>query len=323
MKRSVNHELHALNLAERIVRIDRVPWVEIKEVQGRFSVRATLQSDGKVHASLASSRYNIQRKRRLETPWKTWLGALTIVFLVGFGIWSYAVFNQPARVPEQLEPPGQNRVPRGRALPSVVRNEKNRTEKKPVPARRDERAARATAQSKSKAPAGPNGRQSEQKETPKVSVESGPARGESQGPSAPPEEAFKPTAPLAGPTSNPTAEQYLLPGLRVFLTDRKSWEASGGFTRGSSTSPEAEHRGVRPPKPDYLKSFRERCPAAVVSSEPEKANYIVLLDHSEWHSPPYKVAVFRRNGDLIYSGGTQLLRNAVKNVCAAVTTATR
>ena len=95
MKRSVNHELHALNLAERIVRMDRVPWVEVKEVNGRFEVRASLEMDGKVHGALRSRRYNIRRKRPLEAPWMRWVTTLSLVCLSASGISWYAASREP------------------------------------------------------------------------------------------------------------------------------------------------------------------------------------------------------------------------------------
>ncbi len=101
--------------------------------------------------------------------------------------------------------------------------------------------------------------------------------------------------------------------LRVFLTDSKSWKASGGFANNSRTG--AERSNMRPPKAEVLKAFRERCPEVVVTMQLERAEYIVTLDHGTWQSPPYKVSVFTRDGDSIYSGGTQLLGNAVKDAC--------
>ncbi len=103
--------------------------------------------------------------------------------------------------------------------------------------------------------------------------------------------------------------------LRILLTDRKSWEASGGFAQDSTTG---THANTRPPKPEILKAFTGRCPAVVVTMLREKADYVVLFDHETWHSPPYKVAVFSREGDAIYSGATQLLGNAVKDACSAL-----
>jgi hypothetical protein len=75
---------------------------------------------------------------------------------------------------------------------------------------------------------------------------------------------------------------------------------------------------MNPPNPEYVQAFGERCPTVVLTMQPEKADYIVILDHSAWASPPYKVAVLSREGDVIYSGGTHFLGNAVKDACEAL-----
>lgn len=124
-------------------------------------------------------------------------------------------------------------------------------------------------------------------------------------------------APPQTPSQELSAQQAR--ALRIFLSDTKSWETSGGFAPKPDTDAGREQAQVRPPKPEFLKEFHERCPTVVVTTVREKADYVVLLDHSGWHSPPYRVAVLNEVGDVIYSGGTELLRNAVKDACNAIT----
>ncbi len=106
---------------------------------------------------------------------------------------------------------------------------------------------------------------------------------------------------------------------RVLLTDSKSWEMSGGFAWRSDAGARTEQGQVPAPKPEFVKALRERCPAVIVTTLRERADYIMLLDHSGWHSPPYRVVVLSQTGDVIHSGGTQLLGNAVKDACDAIT----
>lgn len=138
-----------------------------------------------------------------------------------------------------------------------------------------------------------------------------PARSENA-----PVPAARPSAP-AIPTSG--AEDHAKTELRVFLTDRKSWEASGGFAQISESSPGQERATVRPLPAEDFKAWREHCPAIAVTADPSNADAIVLIDKQTWHSPTYPVSIFRRNGDVLYVGGTQLLRNAVKDACGAIT----
>jgi hypothetical protein len=53
----------------------------------------------------------------------------------------------------------------------------------------------------------------------------------------------------------------------------------------------------------------------------EKADYIVLLDHEGGKAlarRDNKVAVFKKDGDTIFSKSTRTLGNAVKDSCAAI-----
>ncbi|HXE90476.1 MAG TPA: hypothetical protein VNK82_05870 [Terriglobales bacterium] len=138
---------------------------------------------------------------------------------------------------------------------------------------------------------------------------------------------FEPAKPSASATEEPAptspqphegkADVATEAGSRIFLTDRKTWESLGGFERFRNTATSASS-GTHLPKPEILKTLHERCPGFVVTVHAEKADYIVLLDHSHWGSPPYSVSVFTPAGDAIYSGGTQLLKNAIKDACAAI-----
>jgi len=141
----------------------------------------------------------------------------------------------------------------------------------------------------------------------------------SNGPTKPASAPVETAAPVAraAPISNAGAQAKS--ELRVFLTDRKSWQASGGLARSTPTGAASEQGELPPAKDEFLKAFREHCPAVKVTMRLEKADYVVTLDQSTWHSPPYRVAVFSREGDVTHSGATQLLGNAVKEACNAIT----
>ena len=125
-------------------------------------------------------------------------------------------------------------------------------------------------------------------------------------------------AAMPQPSPGETAPQQA-PARRVLLTDSKSWETSGGFARSSDAGARTEQAQVPAPKPEFVKALRERCPAVILTTLREKADYIVLLDYSARHSPPYQVVVLSQTGDVIHSGGTRLLGNAVKDACDAIT----
>ncbi len=109
--------------------------------------------------------------------------------------------------------------------------------------------------------------------------------------------------------------------VRVFVTDSTSWEMSGGFGAGSDAAGGGASGGARPQTAEIIKTFRERCPALTVTMKKENADYIVLLDHEggkEIVRRDNKIAIFEKNGDIVYSGSTRTLGNAVKDACAAI-----
>ena len=111
-------------------------------------------------------------------------------------------------------------------------------------------------------------------------------------------------------------------GPRVFVTDSKSWEISGGTGGSADGFGGAAKGGARPQTAEIIKTFNERCPLVTVNSKQEKADYVILLDHEggkEVVSRDNKVVVFNHDGDAILSRSTRLLGNAVKEACAAIT----
>jgi hypothetical protein len=108
---------------------------------------------------------------------------------------------------------------------------------------------------------------------------------------------------------------------RVFVTDSKSWEISGGVGGNQDAFGGATKGGARPQTAEIIKTFGERCPSVIVNNRQEKADYVVLLDHEggkDVISRDNKVVVFNRDGDSIMSRSTRLLGNAVKDACAAI-----
>jgi hypothetical protein len=96
---------------------------------------------------------------------------------------------------------------------------------------------------------------------------------------------------------------------RVFVTQSDSWEMKG------------RSGGAAPQTAEIIKTFAASCPAVVVTNNRDKADYIVELDHEGgkgWARRDNKVAVFSKEGDLVYSGSTRTLGAGVKDACAAI-----
>jgi hypothetical protein len=111
---------------------------------------------------------------------------------------------------------------------------------------------------------------------------------------------------------------------RVFITESQSLQLSGDASLGEAKGSLLVTGGTSPQNIEVMKTFQQRCPGIIVTGNRERADYIVRLDHKE-ASPttPFergnKVAVFNKDEDLIYSGSTRFLSNAVKGACAAIT----
>ena len=108
---------------------------------------------------------------------------------------------------------------------------------------------------------------------------------------------------------------------RVFITDSKSWEVSGGGGGTSEGFGSTGSGGARPQTAEIIKTFGQRCPNAIVNNRQEKADYVILLDHEGGKSPisrDNKIVVFNKDGDSIMSASMRTLGNAVQGACSAM-----
>jgi hypothetical protein len=108
---------------------------------------------------------------------------------------------------------------------------------------------------------------------------------------------------------------------RVFVTDSKSWEMSGGVGGTQDAFGGASKGGARPQTAEIIKTFGERCPEVIVNNKQDKADYVILLDHEggkDLISRDNKIVVFNKDGDSIMSHSTRSLGNAVKDACTVI-----
>jgi hypothetical protein len=113
---------------------------------------------------------------------------------------------------------------------------------------------------------------------------------------------------------------------RVYVSDSESWQVSGGFgahgdSNGNFNAGGHFSGGARPQTVEVIKTFTERCPAVVVTMDRAKADYVVLFDREGgkgYARKRDKIAVFHKAGDLVYSGSTRSLGNAVQDSCEAL-----
>lgn len=112
---------------------------------------------------------------------------------------------------------------------------------------------------------------------------------------------------------------------RVFITDSDSWQMSGGFAGGTAAGSGgiagSSNGGARPQTAEIMKTFAQRCPQVTVTIHREKADFIVILEHEggkDLIQRDNKFAIFARDGDMIQSGSTRSLGNAVKDACSRI-----
>jgi hypothetical protein len=113
--------------------------------------------------------------------------------------------------------------------------------------------------------------------------------------------------------------------IRVYIGDSQSWEIRGGFSAGGNRRSWGgsgfQAGGARPQTAEIIKTFNQRCPEVTVTSNVDKADFAVLLDHEGgkgYASRRNKIAVFNRGGDAVFSDSTRSLGNSVKDACEAI-----
>lgn len=79
--------------------------------------------------------------------------------------------------------------------------------------------------------------------------------------------------------------------------------------------------GARPQTAETLKTFGERCPGVIMTNNKDRADYLVTLDHEGgkgYARKDTKIAVFNKDGDMVFSNSTRSIGSAVKDACTAI-----
>ena len=139
-------------------------------------------------------------------------------------------------------------------------------------------------------------------------------------------------AMVQAPTATPTSSEPQRP--RVYVTDSQSWSIVGwsashgsvsttptGQVTGSSSGFGVTKGGARPQTAEIIKTLGQRCPEVIVTGDPGKADYAILLDHEGGKGllrHKNKVAVFNKDSDSVFSNSTLSLGGAVEGACQAI-----
>jgi hypothetical protein len=108
---------------------------------------------------------------------------------------------------------------------------------------------------------------------------------------------------------------------RVFVKESISselWPETGGFWGAFGGRMQG---GARPQTAEIIKTFGERSSTVVVTTNHDRADYTVLLEHEGGKSVILKDnrnALFKHDGDASASGSIRSLGNSVKDICRAI-----
>jgi hypothetical protein len=120
---------------------------------------------------------------------------------------------------------------------------------------------------------------------------------------------------------------------RVYVADSESWEMTGGWGMSGNRNANGSGGvsgggftagGARPQTAEIIKTFNQRCSNVTITNNVQKADFAVILDHEGGKGLVHrrnKIAVFNRDGDVIFSDSTRELGNSVKDACQAILTA--
>jgi hypothetical protein len=108
---------------------------------------------------------------------------------------------------------------------------------------------------------------------------------------------------------------------RVYVSDSNSWQMVGGFSYSKRSGGGGFAGGASPQTVEVIKTFGQRCLGVIVTMDKTNADYVVLFDREGGKGVAHrrdKIAVFRNNGDVLYSGSTRSLGSAVQDSCQAI-----
>jgi len=86
--------------------------------------------------------------------------------------------------------------------------------------------------------------------------------------------------------------------------------SGSGNTWGSAVGGTSEPQSI-----EVMKQLRRFCPDAKITSDRERANYLLLHERQAGEGNRNNIALFGKNDELLYADGARQLNNAVKDLC--------
>jgi len=110
---------------------------------------------------------------------------------------------------------------------------------------------------------------------------------------------------------------------RVYLTDRDSWKEAGCVVASNGNATGRMSGRVVREHTENVRTFNNACPSVTVTERKEKADFALIWDCTNWNETAWtgnqnNMAVYNRDGDLIWSGASHKMTTGAKDACKAV-----
>jgi hypothetical protein len=110
---------------------------------------------------------------------------------------------------------------------------------------------------------------------------------------------------------------------RLYLTDRDTWKESGWMVAGDGKAVGGINGAVVREHTENVKTFNKACPSITVTESKEKADFALIWDRTNWSETAWtgyqnNMALYSRDGDLVWSGASHKMTTAAQDACKAV-----
>jgi hypothetical protein len=108
--------------------------------------------------------------------------------------------------------------------------------------------------------------------------------------------------------------------IRIFVVGSQTLQLSGDASIGETDASLQVAGGSSKEYVEVLRNFMKHCPAVIITSNQDRADYVVRIEHEAANPGTLferanKVAIYNKEEDLIYTNATRFLSSAVKDAC--------
>jgi hypothetical protein len=110
---------------------------------------------------------------------------------------------------------------------------------------------------------------------------------------------------------------------RLYLTDRDSWKESGWVAAANGNAAGGISGRVVREHTENVRTFNKACTGVTVTENKEKADFALVWDRTNWNETAWSgyqnnMAIYNRDGDLVWSGASHKMTTGAKDACKAV-----